>query len=275
MAISVKFMKLHALGNDFVIIDAVTQHVRLSEEQVRHIADRHFGVGCDQLLLIEPPHSGEVDFSCRIFNADGGEVAQCGNGLRCVGRFIKEVGLSSRKTFSVTTLKNTNIIEILEHPLVRVNLGRPILNHQNPITLQFLDQSKQAHLVDMGNPHCIFFVARLDRYLLQQWGAALQTHPQFPSGVNVSLVECLAKNHIKMMTFERGVGETMACGSAASAAVVAGQLSLQLGQDVLVDLSAGSLNVAWKGENQDILLTGPTACTFFGQFVLNNFTQSA
>lgn len=272
MAITVKFMKMHAHGNDFVIIDSVTQNVRLSEHQVSKIADRHIGVGCDQILLIEPPHVSEVDFFCRIYNADGSEVFQCGNGLRCVGRFIKETGLSNQKTISVATQKNINHIEILEHPHVRVNLGIPDRPEHNPVSLSFLDQTRQAYLVDLGNPHCVFFMSQLDRSILKSWGEALQKHPEFPNGVNVSLVECLAKNHIKVITYERGAGETMACGSAACASVVAGISNHQLGLEVRVDMPGGHLHVSWPDEAKGILLSGSTNCVFLGQLVLNHFS---
>ncbi|MFO1258105.1 MAG: diaminopimelate epimerase [Gammaproteobacteria bacterium] len=273
MAITVKFMKMHALGNDFVIIDSITQNVRLSEAQVREIANRNTGVGCDQILLIEPPHVSEIDFFCRIYNADGHEVFQCGNGLRCVGRFIKEMGLSTQKTISVATEKNVNHIEILDHPQVRVNLGVPNYAEQNPVSLSFLDQNKHAHLVDLGNPHCIFFMSQLDSSLLKSWGEALQNHPKFPNGVNVSLVECLAKNHIKAITYERGAGETMACGSAACAAVVAGISSRQLGAEVRVDMPGGHLQVSWPDKTKGILLSGSTNCVFLGQLALNHFSS--
>lgn len=273
MAITVKFMKMHALGNDFVIIDSVTQNVRLSERQVREIAHRNTGVGCDQILLVEPPHVPEVDFFCRIYNADGSEVFQCGNGLRCVGRFIKEMGLSNQKMISVATQKNINHIEILEHPDVRVNLGTPHYAKQNPVALSFLDQNKPGYLVDLGNPHCIFFTSQLNRSILKLWGEALQQHPEFPDGVNVSLVECMAKNHIKVITYERGAGETLACGSAACAAMIAGFSSHQLGRDVRVDMPGGHLHVSWPDETNGIHLSGSTNCVFLGQLVLNHYSS--
>ena len=269
MPTPVKFMKMHAHGNDFVVIDGITQNVRLSKQQVTKISDRHFGVGCDQLLILEPPHTSDFDFYCRIYNANGHEVGQCGNGMRCIGRFAKESGLIKQKTFRLATREASMQIEILEHPLVRVNLGIPLLTPNNPITVNFLDQSRSAYLINLGNPHCVFFMPHLD-IPLDQWGEALQTHELFPNGINVSVVNCLARNHIKMRVYERGVGETLACGSAACAATVSGILDEQLNSEVQVDLPGGSLTVSWPDKTSGTLLTGPAICVFQGQFMLSH-----
>lgn len=269
MAISLKFTKMHALGNDFVIIDGVTQNIALSSSQIRKLSNRHTGIGFDQLLILTPPKKPEWAFHCRIFNADGLEVEQCGNGLRCVGRFAKESGLIKSHSFYVSLKESLTHIELLADGLVKVDLGRSLSQFNQSITVELDGLIRQAYFIHLGNPHCILFNNNIYEFELSLWGAALQTHPMFPNGVNVSVVNCLARNHIEMRVYERGVGETQACGSAACAAVIAGHLDNQLGNEAQVDLPGGLLSVKWRQSDEHIILTGPVKSVYQGHCVLS------
>lgn len=269
---------MHGIGNDFVVIDAINQAVSLSAEMARRIADRHFGIGCDQILIVEPPRSDDVAFRFRILNADGSEVAQCGNGARCFARFVYDNGLVDEEEFPVETVNGVMIMRLKEQGLVQVNMGEPELA---PMHIPF-KAKKQAlsykidvageeltiGVVSMGNPHAILNVDDVASAPVAELGPVLETHERFPERANIGFMQIESPQHIRLRVYERGVGETLACGSGACAAVVAGRLQGQLTDEVKVDLPGGSLIINWQGVQSPVLLTGPTATVFEGKIEL-------
>lgn len=275
---TLNFTKMHGLGNDFVVIDAINQDVSLSPEQIRFLADRHFGVGCDQLLLVERPTNPNVDFKYRIFNADGGEVEQCGNGARCFARFIHDKGLTQKDDIPVET--NTGIIhlKIESGGDVTVNMGIPRFEpteipfeaeqRANQYQLQVDGQFWLIGAVSMGNPHAVLHVTNVDGANVEELGAAIESHLRFPNRVNVGFMEVIDRGHIRLRVFERGVGETLACGTGACAAAVIGQQQGLLDQQVTVALPGGKLQIYWAGEGEPVMMTGPASTVFEGQIEL-------
>ena len=273
-----KFTKMHGLGNDFVVIDAVRQDVTLSAEQIRFLADRHFGVGCDQVLLVEPPQSQDAEFRYRIFNADGGEVEQCGNGARCFAQFVREQGLSDADDIVVET--NTGLIRlsIETNGQVTVNMGVPrFAPHDLPFSaehaamsyaLDVAGQQVQIGAVSIGNPHAVIVVDDVQSAQVLTLGAAIESHTRFPRRVNVGFMHIVNEQHVQLRVFERGVGETLACGTGACAAMVIGRKRGVLAERVQVDLPGGSLNISWRGGNEPVLMTGPAATVFAGEIDL-------
>jgi diaminopimelate epimerase len=275
---TLNFTKMHGLGNDFVVIDAINQDVNLSPDQIRFLADRHFGVGCDQLLLVERPSSSEVDFKYRIFNADGGEVEQCGNGARCFARFIRDKGLTGKDDIPVET--NTGIIrlQIQANGEVTVNMGIPRFEpveipfeaeqRANQYQLEVDGQYWLIGAVSMGNPHAVLHVTNVDSANVEELGPAIESHLRFPNRVNVGFMEVIDKAHIRLRVYERGVGETLACGTGACAAAVVGQQQGLLDDQVTVTLPGGNLHIHWAGEGQPVMMTGPASTVFEGQIEL-------
>jgi diaminopimelate epimerase len=269
-----RFTKMHGLGNDFVVLDGVRQSLALSAAQVRALADRHFGIGCDQLLLVERAQGGEADFRYRIFNADGGEVAQCGNGARCFARFVVEEGLTAKREIMVETRAGLLRLYLENDGQVRVNMGVPRLAPAE-IPLLAAQQalryplgpapSWQVGAISMGNPHAVLAVPAVATAPVGAWGPAIQALPDFPEGVNVGFMETVARDHIRLRVFERGSGETLACGSGACAAVVIGRLWGELEPDVSVDLPGGRLRIHWAGAGEPVWMTGPAVRVFDGQ----------
>lgn len=285
----IHFTKMHGLGNDFVVIDNITQNVKIDSNLAKRIADRHFGVGCDQILLIEPPHESELDFTYRIFNADGKEVTQCGNGARCFGRYVFENALTDKTVIQVGTLAGKLIIDVSDLTNIQVNLGRPQfapttipLNLKDVFPLPakgrykitLLGNERDVTILSMGNPHCVIFVPATSEAAVSEVGLALQEHPAFPQGVNVTFLQVLARNHVKCRIYERGAGETFACGSAACAAVVAGVLQEELNREVKVDMGSGALTVRWDLDDY-VYLSGPTRTVFHGVLALNQAEETA
>lgn len=283
MITNIHFTKMHGLGNDFVVVDNITQSVKIDSHLAKRIADRHFGVGCDQILLIEPPHEPDLDFTYRIFNADGKEVTQCGNGARCFGRYVFENALTDKTVIQVGTLAGKLIIDVSDLSNIQINLGRPQFSPAAiPLSLKdvfqlppkgrykitFLDNERDVTILSMGNPHCIIFVPATSEAAVNEVGMALQNHPAFPEGVNVTFLQVLARNHVKCRVYERGAGETFACGSAACAAVVAGVLQEELNREVKVDMGNGALTVRWDLDDY-VYLSGPTRTVFHGVLALN------
>jgi len=273
-----KFTKMHGLGNDFVVIDAVRQHLNLSPEQVRRIADRHFGVGCDQLLLVEQPVSPNADFRYRIFNADGTEVAQCGNGARCFARFVREQGLCEKEELWVDTNAGQLLLRHEADGNILVNMGVP-RHAPAEIPLQaereelLYSKRIEGHVwsfgaVSMGNPHAVLRVDNVDNAPVQTLGPALERHPAFPERANVGFMQILDRHHIRLRVFERGVGETLACGSGACAAAVVGMEQGILGNPVRVDLPGGPLDISWQGRGKPVYLSGPAVSVFEGMIDL-------
>lgn len=270
----VQFSKMHGLGNDFMVIDNLTQNVFFSKEKIARLADRNFGVGFDQMLLVEPPYDPDQDFHYRIFNADGSEVTQCGNGARCFARFVKMKGLVNRNKISVST-KNGRMVLYLENDgMVTVNMGRPNFDpsavpikankQENIYLIRAEEHTVMAGAVSMGNPHCVMEVDNVDTAPVESLGPLLETHERFPEGVNVGFMQIINRKHIRLRVFERGVGETLACGSGACAAAVIGQQQGKLDENVRVDLPGGSLKIRWQGNDTMIKMTGAAEHVFDG-----------
>ncbi|MFK7863555.1 MAG: diaminopimelate epimerase [Pseudohongiellaceae bacterium] len=278
----IRFTKMHGLGNDFVMVDGVTNNVQLSKEIVAGLAHRQFGIGFDQLLLVEPPAKPDLDFNYRIFNVDGGEVEHCGNGARCFAAYVYDQGLSTNNPLSVGTVNRTLSLHTLSNGEVTVDMGIPDTKPQNlPFVAQEETQTYQRRLVvanetvdvefgaiSMGNPHAVIKVADLDNTAVKEIGEALGAHPDFPEGVNVGFMEILDRAHIKLRVFERGTGETLACGTGACAAVVTGQIRGLLDENVNVQLPGGQLNIQWKEANTSVLMTGPVSKVYEGTIEL-------
>jgi diaminopimelate epimerase len=272
------FTKMHGLGNDFVVIDGYSRPVELSREQMRHIADRRFGVGCDQLLVVQRPDLPDTEFRYRIFNADGGEVEQCGNGARCFARYVRQKEFTDSDCIRVATASGRMELHIRPDGQVTVNMGIPKLD---PADIPF-DASARAPshvisvdgetveigVVSMGNPHAIIEVPHVESAPVERLGRAIESHRRFPNRVNVGFMEIVDRSRIRLRVFERGVGETLACGSGACAAVVVGRLRDSLDENVTVQLRGGELVVSWPGENRPLLMTGPASFVFEGTIQL-------
>ncbi len=273
-----RFTKMHGLGNDFVVFDAVHQAVNLTPAQLRQIANRHFGIGCDQILLVEKPTRADADFRYRIFNADGGEVSQCGNGARCFVRFVHEHGLSDKTALRVET--RAGIIEprLLDNGEVIVNMGVPnFVPAQIPFTaehaaliypLQVGEHLIQVSALSIGNPHAVLRVNDLDTAPVAILGAAIESHPRFPERVNTGFMQIVNPHDIRLRVFERGSGETLACGSGACAAVVAGIRNGWLESPVTVHTRGGDLLIEWPGQDQAVLMSGSATTVFDGEIEL-------
>ena len=270
-----RFTKMHGLGNDFVVIDGISQKIRLSADKVRALADRNFGIGCDQVLLVEVPNSPDVDFCYRIFNADGSEVENCGNGARCFARFVRDRRLTGKNVIRVQTASGVMVLTVDEHDNVSVDMGVPVLTPAEipfsaenravvyPLTVGNHDISVSA--VSMGNPHAVYVVDDVNSAPVASLGPLIESHPRFPRRVNAGFMQVLNAGAIKLRVYERGAGETLACGTGACAAVVAGRLRGILGEQVEVELPGGKLHIQWAGEGQPVIMTGPATSVFHGQ----------
>lgn len=270
-----KFTKMHGAGNDFVVIDGIRQHVRLTPEQLRLLADRHFGVGCDQILLVETAQHPEADFRYRIFNADGGEVEQCGNGARCFVRFVHDEGLTSKREITVETQCGLISPSLEEDGRVTVNMGIPVFEAEHipfstsiEAVVQPLDVGGdivQITAVSMGNPHAVQVVEDIERAPVVTQGALIESHPRFPKRVNAGFMQIQDRSHIKLRVYERGVGETLSCGTGACAAVVAGIRRGLLDGRIQVATRGGVLGIAWAGDGLPVWMTGPAITVFQGE----------
>ncbi len=271
-----KFVKMQGLGNDFVVLDATRAPLALDAAQVRRIADRRFGVGCDQVLVVERPWRPEADFGYRIFNSDGSEVEQCGNGARCFARFVREQGLTDKRRLVVDTSAGPLVLQVLEDERVRVDMGVPRFA---PAEIPFeapqaapeydvvLDDGLHVRFsaLSMGNPHAVITVDDVDDAPVSGIGPRLERHARFPRRVNVGFMQIVDRGHIRLRVWERGAGETLACGSGACAAVVAGIRRGVLDHDVRVQLRGGELRVQWPGADTAVMMTGPAETVFEGQ----------
>jgi diaminopimelate epimerase len=272
------FVKMHGLGNDFVVIDAFSRDIRLSTEQVRFLADRRFGVGCDQLLLVEKPSQAGVDFRYRIFNADGGEVEQCGNGARCFARFVRDEGLTDKDAIVVETASGVITLYVEADGEIRVDMGAPRFDPaQIPFTAEAeadkypLEIGREPLIigaVSMGNPHAVLRVEDAATAEVERLGPQLESHPRFPRRVNVGFMQIVDRGHIRLRVFERGAGETLACGTGACAAVAVGRRWGELDEEVRVDLPGGSLTIRWDGGDAPLWMTGPATRVFQGEIDL-------
>jgi len=270
----VKFTKMHGLGNDFVVINAVTQRLELTPERARRIADRRRGIGCDQILLVEQPRMPGTDFRYRIFNADGGEVEQCGNGARCFARYVRDAGLTDQDELALETAAGVIRTRIEADGQITVNMGVPRFE---PEDIPFEAPSRQDNyalevsggrvtigVVSMGNPHAVLRVQDVNTAPVTTLGPLIEEHERFPRRVNVGFMEIIDRTSIRLRVFERGAGETLACGTGACAAAVVGQQQGLLDSRVQVHLPGGELLVHWQGEQQPVWLTGPASHVFEG-----------
>ena len=274
----IEFTKMHGLGNDFVVIDAINQEIDLSEDQVQFIADRHFGIGCDQLLLVEAAETDDVDFIYRIFNADGGEVEQCGNGARCFAVFVREKGLTDKDLIRVETASGVIELHVQTDGQITVDMGVPELNPWNipfnadtrldEYSLDLNGQMLKIGAVSMGNPHAVTIVENVDTAAVDELGAGIETHSLFPNRVNAGFMQIVDESHIRLRVFERGAGETLACGTGACAAMVIGRLQGHLADEVQVDLPGGNLQISWQGEASPVMMTGPATTVFEGKITV-------
>jgi diaminopimelate epimerase len=275
---NLKFTKMQGIGNDFVVIDAYSEPVSLSREQIRYIADRHFGIGCDQLLMVERPTVDNVDFRYRIFNADGSEVEQCGNGARCFVRFVHEKQLTDKTEISVETASGLIYPKLEDNGSVTVNMGAPDFSPERvpfladaPALTYVLDVAGQLvdiGVVSMGNPHAVQIVSNVEEARVATQGPIIESHPRFPQRVNAGFMQIVSKNEIKLRVYERGSGETLACGTGACAAVVTGIRQGELESPVKVITRGGELQIAWSGGGSPVWMTGPAATVFHGEIEL-------
>jgi diaminopimelate epimerase len=273
-----RFTKMHGLGNDFVVLDLITQSVRLDAQLIRFLADRHRGIGCDQLLVVEPPTDPEMDFLYRIYNQDGSEAQQCGNGARCVAKFIRDRRLSAKRRLRVETLGGPISMSCGKGNVVTVSMGIPRLSPQEipftasrqatVYTLEACGQPVEISAVSMGNPHAVLVVDDVETAPVATLGPVLEQHPDFPERTNVGFMQVLDRGEVRLRVFERGAGETMACGSGACAAVVAGRIRGLLDERVRVHLPGGFLQIEWRGEGEPLMMTGPATTVFEGQIAL-------
>ena len=272
--ISLKFTKMHGLGNDFAVFDAISQNIELSIDVIQHLADRNFGIGFDQLLLIEPGKPEISDFHYRIFNADGSESGQCGNGVRCVARFLHEKGMTDKTTLHLSAKAGVMSVELSDFDHIRVNMGLPLLKpEQIPMdmpyqsaqyVLSLFETEQKIMAVSMGNPHAIIRVEDVDKAPVTALGDRISHHSVFPERTNVEFMQIVARDKIKLRVFERGAGETLACGTGACASVVAGIINQWLDTKVAVELTGGTLEIEWQGVGHPVMMTGPAVTVYEG-----------
>ena len=281
-----KFTKMHGAGNDFVVIDAINQHIDFTPEQWRKLGDRRFGVGADQILVVEKPQSPGCDFRYRIFNSDGGEVEQCGNGSRAFVKFVAEKGLTTLRSIKVETKAGIIVPRLEDDGSITVDMGPPVLEPALvpfdtdglegtpqgrdtlwPLVLELggARETSMISVVSMGNPHAVQIVDDVDTAPVELNGPLIERHVRFPKRVNAGFMQVLNRQHVRLRVFERGVGETLACGTGTCAAVVAGIRRGLLDSPVRVDARGGQLSISWAGEGQPVFLTGPAVTVFEGE----------
>lgn len=273
-----EFSKMHGLGNDFVVLDGIRQSLSLTPEQLRYLADRHFGVGCDQILLVEAPTQPGVDFRYRIFNADGSEVEQCGNGARCFVRFVHEAGLTEKREIRVETKSGIIAPRLEADGSVTVDMGEPrflpaeipFLHDEDVIiySLDVADETLAISVVSMGNPHAVQVVDFVEQAPVAEHGPLIESHQNFPQRVNAGFMQVVDRHAIKLRVYERGTGETLACGTGACAAVVTGIRRGLLDSPVRVSTRGGDLSIVWGGPGRPVLMTGPAMTVFTGEIDL-------
>ena len=273
-----KFSKMQGVGNDFIVIDAVRQNISLSPEQIRFLADRHFGVGCDQLLLVEKPTLPDVDFRYRIFNADGGEVEQCGNGARCFVRFVHDQQLTAKNEILVETAHGIIRPKLENDGQVTVDMGAPrfipadipFVATEQALTYDLTVDAAEVIIgaVSMGNPHAVQIVDDVDSAPVAEQGPLIEHHSRFPQRVNAGFMQIVDDHHIRLRVYERGTGETLACGTGACAAAVTGIQLGKLASPVTVAMRGGELTIRWAGDSNPVLMTGPAVTVFEGEITL-------
>jgi diaminopimelate epimerase len=270
----ISFAKMHGLGNDFMVVDGISQNVFFNENQIKKLSDRHKGIGFDQLLLIEAPPQPDVDFHYRIFNADGSEVGQCGNGVRCLARFVRQMGLTWKQKIRVSTVNGIMDLQLMRNALVSVDMGVPQLEPKKiPLgieqqsvdyQIELKDQSLSFGSVSMGNPHCVLSVEDVRAASVELLGTEINDHELFPEGVNVGFMQIVSETEVRLRVFERGSGETLACGSGACASMVVGRLQNKLQQRIKVFLPGGHLHIDWPGDGQSLKMIGPAEFVYHG-----------
>ena len=274
-ATKLRFTKMQGQGNDFVVLDGVRQPVALTPQQVRRIADRHFGVGCDQVLVVERPRSAGNDFRYRIWNADGGEVEQCGNGARCFARFVRDEGLTTKREIRVETASGLIVPRVEESGQVTVDMGPPRFEprdvpfaasaRQPTYALKVGDRTLDVSVLSMGNPHAVQVVHDVDLAPVTTQGPLIENHPAFPKRVNAGYMEVVSRGLVRLRVWERGAGETLACGTGACAAVVAGIQRGLLDDEVRVATRGGDLVIRWRGDTHPVMMTGDAVRVFDGE----------
>ena len=272
-----KFTKMHGLGNDFVLIDCINQSVQLSQEQLRYLANRRLGIGCDQILLVEKAKSN-ADFRYRIFNSDGSEVEQCGNGARCFVRYVYDQGMTQKKEIRVETLSGIIVPKLETNGEVTVNMGVPKFEPQEipfvaekrmlTYLLDIDEKQIEFSILSMGNPHAVQIIEDINQSPILVEGALIENHPRFPQHVNAGYMQVVNRKHINLRVYERGVGETLSCGTGACAAVVAGITRGLLDSAVKVSTIGGNLSIFWEKENNPVWMTGPAISVFDGEIEL-------
>ncbi len=272
------FTKMHGLGNDFVVLDGVRQSVRLSKKQIRRMANRHTGIGFDQLLIVEPPTKSNVDFNYRIFNSDGGEVEQCGNGARCLALFVREAKLSGKSSLVVQTMNRLIELTIKNKSEFAVDMGQPLFQpadmpfiadkNQDLYDLEVDGNSVKISVISMGNPHAVLWVNSTAQAPVTSLGSQIEGHPRFPKGVNVNFAQIVDRSTIKLRVFERGVGETKACGSGACATAAAAIVQDLVDSPVKIELPGGPLTIQWLGGKKSLIMSGTAEISFHGHIQL-------
>jgi diaminopimelate epimerase len=275
MSIRLRFTKMHGLGNDFVVFDGINQDIDLSPEQIRNIANRRLGIGCDQLLIVGVPERPENDFRYRIYNYDGSEVENCGNGARCFAKFVRDKKLTGKRAIRVETLGGVLTLHAGRQGDITVDMGIPVLRPMDipfiadaqaiTYVLELPNQKLDISAVSMGNPHAVTLVDDVSTTPVEQWGPLIESHSLFPNRVNAGFMAVESRNTIRLRVYERGVGETLACGTGACAAVVTGRLRGLLDHSVTAHLQGGNLRIEWQGEGHPVMMTGPATTVFQGQ----------
>jgi len=275
---NISFSKMHGLGNDFIVINAIDQPLSLDSDTIVRLADRHRGIGCDQILIVEAARSAEFDFFYRIFNADGSEVAQCGNGARCFARFVRDQGLSDQDCIKVETLSGAMTLQIETDGQITVNMGVPRFEpseiplqaeqRQDSYPLTIDNQQVEFGAVSIGNPHAVIRVDDINSAPVASLGAVLESHEIFPQRANIGFIEVVDNNQLKLRVYERGAGETEACGSGACAAMIIARQQGWVSDSVTVNLRGGMLRICWKGEGEPVWMTGPATHVFDGHITL-------
>lgn len=269
---------MHGLGNDFAVFDSVSQKILLTTQTIQHLADRHFGIGFDQLLIIEPGQAEISDFHYRIFNADGSESGQCGNGVRCVARFLKEKGLTDKTSLRLSAKAGVMKVEFVDIDYIQVDMGLPILEpkkipldmpyQSTQYVLNLFETEQKIMSVSMGNPHAIILVDDVEIAPVLTLGKRIGNHTAFPERTNVEFMQIINRNKIKLRVYERGAGETLACGTGACASVIAGIINQWLDNTVEVELPGGILKIEWQGEGYPVMMTGPAVTVYEGEVAM-------
>jgi diaminopimelate epimerase len=272
-SMELEFTKMHGLGNDFIILNGLQRSLRLTRDQIRLLADRHFGVGCDQLLLIEAAAGADIRY--RIFNADGEEAQQCGNGARCIADFLRRESIITKDVITAETARGVIRIHALADGNYRVDMGAPEFEpaaipmladgRSERYTLALPGGTVEIYALSMGNPHAVLEVGDVETAAVETLGPQIQQHSVFPEGVNVGFMQILDGSHIRLRVYERGAGETLACGSGACAAVAAGRMAGRLDNQVNVGLKGGHLLITWEGEGAPVWMSGPAVMVFKGR----------